>query len=79
MNIFCNNAMLIFYKMIVQTVLLYGWESWVLGDHIKNKVNSFHNNQNLLALNINSYMAGATDIWKKANLNEHIVDKNAST
>lgn len=31
------------------------------------KVNSFHNNQNLLALNINSYMAGATDIWKKAN------------
>lgn len=30
------------------------------------KVNSFHNNQNLLALNINSYMAGVTDIWKKA-------------
>jgi hypothetical protein len=30
------------------------------------KVTSFHNNQNILALNINSYMAGVTDIWKKA-------------
>jgi len=30
------------------------------------KMSSFHNNQNLLALNINSYMGGATDIWKKA-------------
>ena len=36
------------------------------------KANSFHNNQNLLALNINSYMAGATDIWKKAKENEHL-------
>lgn len=33
------------------------------------KINSFHNNQNLLALNINSYMGGSTDIWKKANIN----------
>lgn len=36
------------------------------------KVTSFHNNQNILALNINSYMAGATDIWKKAKENELI-------
>lgn len=36
------------------------------------KVNSFHNNQNLLALNINSYMAGVIDIWKKAKENDHI-------
>ena len=34
--------MSIFYKVIVQTVLLYGSESWVLGTQIKNKVNSFH-------------------------------------
>ena len=36
------------------------------------QVTSFHNNQNILALNINSYMAGATDIWKKAKENELI-------
>lgn len=27
---------------------------------------TLHKNQNLLALNINSYMAGAVDIWRKA-------------
>ena len=32
----------IFYKVIVQTVLLYGAESWVLGTHARNKINSFH-------------------------------------
>ena len=31
------------------------------------KKTSFHSNQNLLALNINSFMAGTADIWKKAN------------
>ena len=36
------------------------------------KLSSFHNNQNLLALNINSYMAGVADIWKKAKENELI-------
>ena len=35
--------MLTFYKVIVQTVLLYGSESRVLGTQIKSKVNSFHN------------------------------------
>lgn len=42
--------------------------SFNFGDLVEGvkKVNSFHNNQNLLALNINSYMAGVTDIWKKA-------------
>ena len=39
------------------------------------KINSFQNHQNLLALN----MAGATDIWKKADRNEQIVDKLPST
>lgn len=42
------------------------------------KINSFHNNQNLLALNINSYMAGVTDIWKKAKENEHIVNTGST-
>jgi hypothetical protein len=42
--------------------------SFKFGDLVEGvkKINSFQNNQNLLALNINSYMAGATDIWKKA-------------
>ena len=35
-------VMSIFYKVIVQTVLLYGAESWVLSTHAKNKINSFH-------------------------------------
>ena len=37
--------MSIFYKVpvIVLKVLLYGSESWVLTDHIKRKLNSFHN------------------------------------
>jgi hypothetical protein len=35
--------MSIFYKVIVQTVLLYGSESWVLGTQIRRKLNSFHN------------------------------------
>jgi len=42
--------------------------SFNFGDLVEGvkKINSFHNNQNLLALNINSYMGGVTDIWKKA-------------
>lgn len=43
------------------------------------KVNSFHNNQNLLALNINSYMAGVNDIWKKAKENQLIQTKTPTT
>ena len=35
-------VMSIFYKVIVQTVLLYGAETWVLSTHAKNKINSFH-------------------------------------
>ena len=31
---------------------------------------SFQTNRNLLALNINSFMAGTADIWKKAKDNE---------
>lgn len=34
---------------------------------------SFHKNQNILALNINSYMGGVTDIWKKAKENPHVL------
>ena len=34
--------MSIFYKVIVQTVLLYGAELWVLNTHSRNKINSFH-------------------------------------
>lgn len=39
-----------------------------LGDLVEGvkSMNTFHKNQNLLALNINSYMAGASDIWRKA-------------
>ena len=33
------------------------------------KVQSFHSNKNLLALNINSFMGGSTDIWKRAKEN----------
>ena len=40
----CNpRIMSIFYKVIVQTVLLYGSESWVMSTLARNKVNSFHN------------------------------------
>jgi hypothetical protein len=35
-------VMSIFYKVIIQSVLLYGSESWVLTNRIKNKLNSFH-------------------------------------
>ena len=35
-------VMSIFYKVIIQSVLLYGSESWVLTKHIKDKLNSFH-------------------------------------
>ena len=35
--------MSIFYKVIVQSVLLYGSESWVLNEKAKNKLKSFHN------------------------------------
>ena len=35
--------MSIFYKVIVQTILLYGSESWVLNQGLKDKLNSFHN------------------------------------
>lgn len=35
-------------------------------DNIKNSM-SLNNYQNLVALNINSYMGGVVDIWKKAN------------
>ena len=40
---------------------------------------SFQNNQNLLALNINSYMAGVSDIWKKAKVNELVKSKTPET
>ena len=45
--------------------------SFNFGDLVEGvkKVTSFHNNKNLLALNINSYMGGVTDIWKKAKEN----------
>lgn len=33
---------------------------------------SFQTNRNLLALNINSFMGGTSDIWKKAKDNEQI-------
>jgi diacylglycerol kinase (ATP) len=51
------------------------------GDFVEGvkKINSFHNNQNLLALNINSFMGGVTDIWKKAKENESIRLKNNPT
>ena len=39
------------------------------------KVQSFHSNKSVLFLNINSFMAGATDIWKKAKENELIKAK----
>ena len=40
----CNpRIMSIFYKVIVQTVLLYGSESWVLSNIARNKLNGFHN------------------------------------
>ena len=40
----CNpRIMSIFYKVIVQTVLLYGSESWVMSSLARNKVNAFHN------------------------------------
>ena len=35
--------MSIFYKVIIQTVLLYGSESWVINDNSKSKLRSFHN------------------------------------
>ena len=35
--------MSIFYEVIIQTVLLYGAETWVLSEGGKNKINSFHN------------------------------------
>jgi hypothetical protein len=31
-----------FYKLIVQSVLLYGSESWVLKKYMVGKLNSFH-------------------------------------
>ena len=36
-------VMATFYKVIVQSVLLYGSESWVLSEHAKRKLKSFHN------------------------------------
>jgi hypothetical protein len=40
----CNiKIMSSFYKSIVQTILLYGSESWVLTQFMMNKLNSFHN------------------------------------
>ena len=64
-----------------------------LGDYIKDpfsfnfndlvegvkKVTSFHNNQNLVALNINSYMGGVSDIWKNGKVNEAIKTREAPT
>ena len=35
--------MSIFYKVIIQTVLLYGAESWVLNDYGRRKLTTFHN------------------------------------
>ena len=35
--------MSIFYKVIIQTVLLYGSETWVLNEYGRNKPKSFHN------------------------------------
>ena len=58
-----NNKGLLDY---VKNPFSFNFEDLVQG--VK-KVNSFHNNQNLLALNINSYMGGVSDIWKKAKEN----------
>jgi hypothetical protein len=35
--------MSIFYKVIIQTILLYGSESWVINDNARNKLRTFHN------------------------------------
>ena len=35
--------MSIFYKVIVQTILLFGSESWVINENVRNKLRTFHN------------------------------------
>ena len=35
--------MSIFYKVIVQTILLFGAESWVINENVRNKLRTFHN------------------------------------
>ena len=35
--------MSIFYKVIIQTILLYGSESWVINEQVRNKLRTFHN------------------------------------
>jgi hypothetical protein len=35
--------MSIFYKVIVQTILLYGAESWVINKKVRDKLRNFHN------------------------------------
>jgi hypothetical protein len=43
------------------------------------KFQSFHSSKTMLALNINSFMAGATDIWKKAKDNGMISQEEQLT
>ena len=35
--------MSVFYKVIIQSVLLYGSESWVISNIMRKRLNSFHN------------------------------------
>ena len=35
-------VMATFYKVIIQSILLYGSESWIMNDYMKAKLNSFH-------------------------------------
>ena len=35
--------MSIFYKVIIQTILLYGSESWVINEKVRDKLRTFHN------------------------------------
>ena len=69
--------------METEEASLFEGDSRGIADYIKNpfdfnftdlvegvkKINSFHNNQNLVALNINSYMGGVTDIWRNGKIN----------
>ena len=60
----CNpRIMSIFYKVIVQTVLLYGHESWVMSDLAKSKVNSFHNRCSRFITRRNITLDGETWIY----------------
>ena len=35
--------MSIYYKVIIQTILVYGSESWVINEKVRNKFRTFHN------------------------------------